>query len=278
MATWCKTVKVFTDTVASDGNIGRKTSLTAGTSHAADATAQSETADANAKKSTATDSISNQDTKPVQSWRNKPRLRAPWLNPGVITDGTTAEILVVQPEHGVREFVILDEEDRDKLKYPIRIQGQYAFNRGCNDPIAHAILGITPDKSLKIVVDHANGNHLDNRKCNLILRPFRDNVRNKGHYSLNHTGTIGLSKGTFKVKGSDNIYYRYIATLTDPRFPIDPKTEKGKRYTRAVSYGIHRTEEEAREIALAWLKQKREETGYNQLASVRLNDYPGTRE
>lgn len=197
-----------------------------------------------------------------QSWRNKPRLRAPWDNPEIVSMEGVTYIHVIQPEHGVDKEVLIDEEDIDKLTYTIRIQGEYAFNRGENHPVAHHVLGITPDPKLRTVVDHINGNHLDNRKSNLRLVSFRGNVRNKGHYSLNHTGTIGLSKGTFMVKGSPIVYKRYVATLTDPRFPIDPKTGKGKRYTRAVSYGRHRTEEEARKIALDWLAEKKAETGY----------------
>lgn len=261
-------------TVTSISNDGRITSLTAGNSHASDTTTDLETENVNVKKNEVVDSISNQDAKQTQSWRNKPRLRAPWINPAFLTDGKTREIAVEQPEHHVAKIVIIDEEDANKLKYPIRIQGEYAFNRGENDPVAHTVLGITPDKSRKMVVDHINGDHLDNRKCNLRLLPFRDNIRNKGHYSLNHTGIIGLSKGTFKCKGFDTVYHRYIATITDPNSKIDPITEKGKRYTRAVSYGIHRTEDEARKIALEWLRKKQDELGYNRFASIRLNDYP----
>lgn len=223
-----------TEQVPTNSDVGRNTSLIAGKS-------------------------SIKTTGSQISWRNLPRLRAPWKNPILISALGETHIHVVQPEHGVDKWVIVNNEDVDKLKFPLRIQGEYAYNRGENCPVAHTVLGVKPDSTLRKVVDHENGNHLDNRKQNLRVVPFRVNVINKGHYSLNHTGIIGLSKGTFKVKHSDNIYYRYVATITDPRFPIDPKTQKGKRYTRAVSYGKNRTEEEAKKIALQWLRKKQAE-------------------
>jgi len=198
------------------------------------------------------------------NWRNKPRNRWPWENEEVLLDsGGVLHIEVRRQDEDEGLIVKIDNEDVPKLKFPLRIQNGYAYQRGENSPVAHAILGTTPDPEGKIVIDHINGDHLDNSKANLRITTGRANSRNKGHYSLNHTGIIGLSKGTFTVKNSDTIYHRYVATLTDPRYPINPKTNKGKRYTRAVSYGITRTEEEARAIALKWLKDKKREVGYD---------------
>jgi hypothetical protein len=137
-------------------------------------------------------------------------------------------------------------------------------------------LGHEPDRTHSEVVDHINGDHLDNRKENLRIISGRDNTRNKAHYSLNNTGIIGLSKGTARVK--DYVYQRFVATLTDPRYPIDPKTNKGKRYTREVSFGGKgRTEEEARQIALDWLKAKKAECGYDVYEEVEgSTTIPGT--
>ena len=242
-----KTSATKTKQVASSGNTGRNTSLIA--------------------KNSESRTIGSQE-----SWRNKPRDRVPWVNELVLAnrDSTTISVHREDRYEDEEKMVIVDTEDVHKLKYPLRIQGEYAFECGVNKPVAHKILGIKPDPELKVVVDHINGDHLDNRKSNLRLLPFRDNVRNKGHYSLNHTGIIGLSKGTFKCKGCDILYHRYVATLTDPRYPINPKTGKGKRYTRAVSYGVHRSEEEARQIALDWLRAKQAEVGYHDFKEIKV--------
>lgn len=231
------------DKVASSSDASRNTSLIAGNS------------DGETSKTTGSQS----------NWRNKPRNRWPWENEEVMlsSDGTTY-IEVKRQDESEGLIVKIDSDDLHKLKFPLRIQNGYAYERGECSPVAHAILGTTPDPSGRIVIDHKNGDHLDNTKRNLRVTTGRANSRNKGHYSLNNTGIIGLSKGTFTVKNSPNVYQRFVATLTDPRYPINPKTNKGKRYTRAVSFGITRTEEEeAKRIALKWLEDKKREVEYD---------------
>lgn len=87
--------------------------------------------------------------------------------------------------HGYKksEFII-DSEDVEKVKFrKWRTSHSYVvtgrpYVKGDCKQLAHVVLGISAD-STNLVVDHINGNTLDNRKSNLRVIPQGKNVLNK---------------------------------------------------------------------------------------------------
>lgn len=79
---------------------------------------------------------------------------------------------------------IADLEDIEKLKYHKWRLGTFGYAitglpaRGTQRNASHVVLGIDSRKT-DLVVDHINGNTLDNRKCNLRLITQQQNLLNR---------------------------------------------------------------------------------------------------
>ncbi len=75
---------------------------------------------------------------------------------------------------------LVDPEDFESLSqfvwYAVSSRGTHYAKRGKNTRMHREILGLT-DSSL--IVDHINGNGLDNRKCNLRVVDVKTNVQNR---------------------------------------------------------------------------------------------------
>lgn len=119
--------------------------------------------------------------------------------------------------------------------------------------VHNVVMGVEPDG--KHVVDHINGNRLDNRKANLRWVPIRHNNRNKSQYSRNNTGVIGIQE--YQLLGK----HYFLATFTDPNSELG-KHGQGKRYSKSFSikrYG----REKAWKLAVRWLKREKRLIGYD---------------
>lgn len=96
------------------------------------------------------------------------------------------------------EFII-DREDVEKIKYKKWrlsashvVTGQSALKK--QRDVAHVIMGVSKEDCQNgLVVDHINGDPLDNRKKNLRVCTQSDNIKNKSFFSKNTSGFIGVS-------------------------------------------------------------------------------------
>lgn len=128
----------------------------------------------------------------------------------------------------IAEFII-DIEDIEKVKYhKWRISHKHVVTglpaNGTQRDLSWVILGLdNRDECTKgIVVDHINGNALDNRKQNLRICTQQQNVLNKSFTSNNTSGFIGVCKDERKDRydpeirlGNVRCHLGYCETLKE---------------------------------------------------------------
>lgn len=153
--------------------------------------------------------------------------------------------IVVENDNG-KYSVKVDIEDLASIG-KIRVSNTgYAYQcKNGGKSVSNFLMKHTPSRT--IVVDHINGDRLDNRKSNLRIVSQQENTQARTKYNRNNTGTIGIS---YRSNGK---YEYYRVTLTDPITKI--------RYTK--QFNINKLgKNKAFKFATEHLKLKKQELRY----------------
>lgn len=175
------------------------------------------------------------------------------INNTIKISGNTATILITKNDdpNYLKEVVVDAPNLHFVKKVHVKTTG-YAWTDKRN--LAHLILGHT--SNMDTVVDHINGNKLDNREENLRVLDQCDNANNR-NTSANNTGVVGISRR----KNGNYEYFR--VTVSDRNNPVTSSYTKSacKKYTK--QFNINKLGEDGAFIrAKQWLKDKRKEFGY----------------
>ena len=167
-----------------------------------------------------------------------------------------------QKTNKVGEFII-DFDDIEKIKYhKWRLSHSHVVTglpaKGTQRDLSHVVLDIVIKdfEEKNIVVDHINGNPLDNRKSNLRICPQSENVLNKSFMSNNTSGFIGVCyrkdrnyyDPEIKIGGKrkhlgccknlkEAVYARYVAEeLLFQNFANEKEHKKKEEFTKDLSF------------------------------------------
>ena len=133
------------------------------------------------------------------------------LNDYVVSDGVAYFNLYNQKNEKIATFII-DVCDIKKVKYhKWRLSHGHVVtglpSKGQQRDLSHVVLDIQKDDS--VVVDHINGDPLDNTRDNLRICSQGENVLNKRFMSNNTSGFIGVSYKKDRDRYDPEIRFEY---------------------------------------------------------------------
>lgn len=135
------------------------------------------------------------------------------------------------------QTIIVDEQDKhllEKVWYVWRrANNVYAMRSEMNAGkrkftlLHRELLGITDSR---VLVDHVNGNGLDNRRCNLRICTPSENLRNRGKTARNQTGFKGvtLHRGKYRAQIKTSYKNRWLGDF-------DTALEAAAAYDKAAT-------------------------------------------
>lgn len=160
------------------------------------------------------------------------------------------EIIIEKP-NVYKHTSFCDIEDLKSLNGTVRVTNAgYAFTS--KGSVAHIVMNHI--SSYGWVIDHINGNTLDNRKNNLRIVSQSENARNRHSFVRNNTGVVGIA---FRQNGK----YQYYRCSVSDSTKIHEKTGNKVRYSK--QFNINKLgREKAFTLAQQWLEEKKAKHGY----------------
>ena len=181
----------------------------------------------------------------------------------VILKEKIVEVIIVK---GSQEFtMIIDSEDYLDIGVVRMSSNGYAYKAIKGNYAVHHIV-MNHESNRSIVIDHINGNKLDNRKQNLRIVSAEDNANNRTN-ARNNTGIVGISKRVHPIY--NYVYYR--ATVSDRKTPMGGAKSKTKQISK--NFNINKLGDVvALNLAIEWIDSKKKEFGYLDDNLYQFND------